>query len=247
MTGKGQGKGNGDDSFLAHDRKQLSKLEKALAGQPAEVILRVRDYARTFDLDDDDELFAFMAAIGFLTILVQDAPENWRALFDEIIQDLDRWAEQNRRSFARLELYATAANGLSKALEKAISAIGSANDSRRELKKDLLQEVSKNADLTRQLGQELGTRFKRMDERLEAVQQRGDLSAILAGVGLGTAMMLLLVGGGLSMRLLGQNMALRRDLLEVRRDMGYLLDKANRAECLNGIKPPSDPQCQQYQ
>jgi vacuolar-type H+-ATPase subunit I/STV1 len=241
------GNRQGDNGFLDDDRKQLSKLEKALAGQPAEVILRVRDYARTFDLDDDDELFAFMAAIGFLTILVQDAPENWRALFDEVIQDLDRWAEQNRRSFAQLEQYATAANGLAQVLEKAILAIGSANDSRRELKKEMLGEVSKNADLTRQLGKELGSRLKQNDDRLKTLRQKGELAAILAGVGMGAALLLLLVGGGASMRVLGQNKVLKQELAEVRREMGYLLDKANRAECVNGIKPPSDPQCQQYQ
>ena len=35
-------------------------------------------------------------------------------------------------------------------------------------------------------------------------------------------------------------------MAEQDKHLGWLLDKANRAECLNGIKPADDPQCLQY-
>ena len=105
-------------SFLQDEGgDRASKLELALAGQSAETVQRVRDYARAFDLDDDDELFAFAAAMGLLKVLVQDAPDEWRALFDELRRDLENWAVRNRQSLSDLKDYAQSAKALGETME----------------------------------------------------------------------------------------------------------------------------------
>lgn len=245
LTMVNRDKGYGD--FLQDARGQVSKLEKALDGQPAEVIARVRAYARAFDVEDDDEIFALMAAFGYLTILVEDAPEHWRALFDEVQQDLDDWAERNQRSFRQLEGYAKAADELAGVLRKAIGAIEAANTSRRALKQEVLKAIGENSALDRQLAKALGSRLNQAEQQLSAIRETNHVTTILAGVGVGVSVLLLLVGGVTAMQLSDQNRQLRQAVAAQQTELGWLLDKANRAECINGIKPRSDPQCQQYQ
>ena len=240
------GLGYGD--FLHDDAgDRASKLEQALAGQSAETVQRVRDYARAFDLDDDDELFAFAAAMGLLKVLVQDAPDEWRALFDELRRDLENWAVRNRQSLSDLKDYAQSAKALGETMEEVIFATNKASDSRKLLKQEMLDGVQGNADLIRQLVRELGVRIRAAEAKLEVAQQRSSWAAIAAGVEAGASLLLLLTNGLSSARLSQQNRALQLRVESQQTELGYLLRKANRAECFYGIKPPSDPQCHQHQ
>ena len=235
-------------SFLQDEGgDRASKLERALAGQSAETVQRVRDYARAFDLDDDDELFAFAAAMGVLKVLVQDAPDEWRALFDELRRDLENWAVRNRQSLSDLKDYAQSAKALGETMEAVIFATNQASDSRKVLKKEMLDGVQGNADLIRQLVRELGVRIRAAEEKLEVTQQRSSWAVIAAAVGVGASLVLLLANGLRSAQLSQQNRRLQLQVESQQTELGYLLRKANRAECFYGIKPTSDPQCRQFQ
>ena len=220
-----------------------SKLEKALEGVPADVVLRVRDYVRTFDIDEDDELFAFATALGLTTTLMEDAPERWRSLFDEVLAELEGWAQENRKSFADLNEYAQSAQQLGVLLEELIAATNYATDSRKMLKREMLEGMGKNADLVRQLAKELGVRLRETTAALKGVQERGQRADLLSQVALGLAAVLLFGGGVVSLRLVGQNRAMQSQLEWQRERTQFLLEKANRAECAYGIKPADDPQC----
>lgn len=220
-----------------------SKLEMALEGQPADVVLRVRDYVRTFDVDEQDELFALVTALGLTTTLMEDAPEQWRSLFDEVLGELEDWARKNRRAFADLDGYARSVQRVGGLLEEAISATNYATDARKVLKREMLEGVGKNADLVRQLALELGVRLRETTAALKGVQERGRRADLLSQVAVGLAAFLLVGGGAVALRLVGQNRALQSQLEWQRERTQFLLEKANRAECFYGIKPPDDPQC----
>ena len=232
-----------DRLFEGGGRSGLSKLDVALEGQPAEVVNRVRGYVRTFDIDEDDELFAFAASLGLVTVMMEDAPEQWRSLFDDVLTELEAWAQENRTAFSRLEGYAQSAQRLGALLEETISATNYATDSRKALKREMLDGVGKNADLVRQLAQELGVRLRETTAALNAVEEKGRRADLLSQMAVGLSAVLLVWGGAVSLRLVGQNRALQNQLEWQRERTQFLLEKANRAECFYGIKPADDPQC----
>ena len=52
------------DALFAKVDPQLSKLDQALEGQAADIVLRVRDYARTFDRPMGAAESALVLAVG---------------------------------------------------------------------------------------------------------------------------------------------------------------------------------------
>lgn len=231
---------------LGDERGPLSKLDKALAGQSSDVVARIQQYAHTFDLDQDDELFAFGAAMGFLTVLIQDAPENWQVLFDEVLQDLNRWAEQNRRSLSQLAQYSDAANELSDVLKGAIEGLAASDNSRREFTRTMVKEINHNAELTKQLGREIGPQFELVSQQQQSIKKESRFMMAILGAGTAVSLLLLLISTVASVRLLGKTKVLEQELSAQRNDIGYIYQKATRAECLYGIKPSGDPDCEQY-
>lgn len=99
--------------------------------------------------------------------------------------------------------------------------------------KRILADLNSRLEKAERHSQALALRFTDNEKVLSKLEKRlGWLSALslaLAGV--------LLVGGGVGIRLIAAQS----------QRIGWLLEKANRRECIEGIKPASDPQCQQYQ
>ena len=228
-------------------RRQLSKLEKALADQPADVVLRVRDYARTFDLDEDDELFAFAAALGLVTILIQEAPEKVNALFDQMRLELADWAKQNRRSFRQLDGYTETAYQLTKTLEKAITATNNASGSRYRSRHEILNAIEASAKHNQQLEREMKERFDQLEKQLVTLQEANQRTTRMIGLcGFGL-LLVIMMGTVAPIRLTAHHRLLNTELAQQRTEIEWLVEKANRAECRYGIKPPDDPQCLPFQ
>ncbi len=235
-----------DDFLDGDDARGRSKLEQALKGQSSEVILRVRAYARAFDLDDNDELYAFAAALGLLTVLVEDAPEQWRALFDEFIDELNQWAQQNRLAFDQLQSHARTVRQLSELLQQALQTFRTSGSRQQSLQESVLSTLSANTYRIKNLDSAVGERLNQADRQLAQMQKQNRVTTILAGVGVGVSCLVLLLGGLSSRQLAQQNRELRQVLAWQQEKVGWVLEKANREECLNGVKPQSDPQCQQF-
>jgi hypothetical protein len=109
----------------------------------------------------------------------------------------------------------------------------------------VLQAIADIADRDRLFAKALGERLNKTDKKLEAIHQASNLTTKVAVGGVVAAGLLLLGGGVTSMRLLAQNQELRQALAWQQMRTGWLVDKANRAECFYAIKPQSDPQCQE--
>jgi hypothetical protein len=83
------------------DRSRSELIDQALEGQSAEVKARVLAIIIRYNIDVRNEFFLIFVAIGHLLAIVEESPENWRALFDDFKRDLDQWTQANLGVFAQ--------------------------------------------------------------------------------------------------------------------------------------------------
>lgn len=236
--------------IISRDRDRITLLDRALEGATAEQKARVRNVLSRLDVEDDDEFYIVITAIGYLIVLVQDAPESWRALFDDFEAKLDAWAAQNLRTLQAInqqsdntermtrcfQALATSTTSLSSETRTSLTRLDRLNDS--------LSGLTGKLDLTESHSRSLLQRLKKADDRIERLE---NLVIWTSGASL-AALLVLLLGGGLAYRHIAHQIEFTQVLQGLTREKtSWLLEKANREECANGIKPRSDPQCQQYQ
>ncbi len=238
---------------LNNGRGQVSMLDRALEGATAEQKARVRGVLLRYNIDENNEFFMIFVAIGHLLILVEEAPENWAALFDDIYKELNQWSAQNLKSLESLKLHTQTSAELIQSLRQLLTSIKS-SDSRlsktsstlSSLELKLMRIESSSASMVNYSSQ-TWEKVSSLASLLETSESQGDRRDLISTCS--TAFTLLAVGliivSGLSTarRLDAQEQLIQRQDKEI----GWLLEKANRAECANGIKPRSDPQCQQFQ
>ena len=236
--------------MLEKNSSRMVLLDQALAGQSAEVKARVQDILLRYDIDVENEFFLIFTAIGHLLAIVEESPENWRALFDEFERELEEWATQNLRTLEAINRQSDNTQRMSLCFQElAKSTINLSKETKASLTRleklnSLLSGLTAKLDQTESLSQSLLSRFNQTDHRIERLERRVTLTSGCSLV----LLALLLLGGGWAYR----QIALEQEFTQVlqvgeRKKTRWLLEKATRAECLNGIKPPSDPQCQQFQ
>ena len=239
-----------DNSFLGNGRERITMLDRALEGSTAEHKARVRGLLMSYGVEHDNEFYMLFVAFGHLTVLVQEAPENWRALFDEFEEKLDQWAQQNLRTLEAINQQSDNAERMSRAFH---ALVQSTTSLKQETEASLLSldklntslsSLTGKLDLTESHSKSLLQRFKKTDQRIERLE---NLVTWISGCSL-AVLLVLFFGGGLAYRHIAkQNHFIKVVLAHEDQRSGWLLEKANRQECVNGIKPPSDPQCRQYQ
>ena len=197
--------------------------------------------------------FLIFVAIGHLLAIVESAPENWRALFDEFERKLDEWSEQNLRTLAAIQKQGQETERMSQSFLKLTDSLKLSNTKTSELQTTLIALSRTLSRLTTNLGEvraesrsslsqisALDQRFDQTDQGLVSVAEQ--MSWIWS---INLALLITGVGGVVifSWSLMQQRAA----IYEQNRRLGWLLQKANRQECLTGVKPADDPQCLQYQ
>ena len=108
MASRWNGRGGQQDykRLLKDDPSGMSMLDQALEGATAEEKARVRGVLLRFGIETDHEFYVIFVAIGQLLILVEEAPENWRALFDDVHQELKQWSRENFKSLESIKQHA---------------------------------------------------------------------------------------------------------------------------------------------
>lgn len=234
------------------NKNRAELIERALAGQSAEVKARVLAIVVRYDIDVRNEFFLIFVAIGHLLAIVETAPENWRALFDEFERKLDEWSEQNLRTLAAVQKQGQEAERMSLSFLRLTDSLKRSNAKTSELQTTLMElsatfsrlnskldslQMESKAVLSRTAA--LSTRFKMSESELKDMASRVDWTwSVNLWLASFVFMLCCLFGWALWRQ---QSFIAEQD-----KHLGWLLDKANRAECLNGIKPADDPQCVQY-
>lgn len=235
--------------MLERNRARTELLDQALAGQSAEVKARVLNILLRYNIDVENEFFLIFTAIGHLLAIVEESPENWRSLFDDFERELDGWATQNLRTLEAINRQSEHTERMGQSFRELVrSTTNLSSETATSLirlnKLDVtLNGLASKLSQTESHSSSLLNRFKKTDQRIERLEK---LVTLTSACSLGL-LLALLVGGGLSyQRIANQNEFTQVLQGRTQEKTGWLLEKANRQECANGIKPASDPQCRQY-
>ena len=101
------------DELLRDEPEEMSMLDQALEGASAEHKARVLLLLFRYNIEHDNEFYMLFVAFGHLTVLVEEAPENWRSLFDDFKGDLDEWTEANLKTLRAIHQQGEVADQMS--------------------------------------------------------------------------------------------------------------------------------------
>ena len=244
-------KGYGD--VLNDGPGRVSMLDRALEGATAEAKARVRGVLLRYGIDEDNEFFMIFVAIGHLLVLVEEAPENWQSFFDDIYGELNQWSSQNRKSLESLKLHTQTSAELIQSLRLLIASLTASDEKSNRMLMTLnsfeakLSSIDKHSVSASENSKQVGSRLDHTNRHLSDLSYLTNQQTWISSVN--TVFSILLTLGWLfalwqlttQIQVIQQLKAQQQDQAE---KMEWLLEKANRAECHQGIKPADDPQCQ---
>ena len=91
------------EALLRDNPKEMSMLDRALEDATPQHKARVRGLLMAYDVEHDNEFYMLFVAFGHLTILVEETPENWRDLFDDVHAELKLWSQENFKSLESIK------------------------------------------------------------------------------------------------------------------------------------------------
>ena len=217
----------------------------------AETRDRIQGVIIDYGVEKADPFFLIFLAMGHLLALVETAPENWRALFDEFKGDLDAWTTQNLRTLEAINRQSEISDRLIRSFQELSNLTVSSNDETKRLHSELTRLNGELAQFKGSLTQavnQTASNSKALLERFQKTEQRVSLLedhlSWTLGCSIATLAVILLGGTFSHWRLAREVEFAQRLLVQERQRSGWMLEKANREECWFGIKPADDPQCQ---
>lgn len=241
-------------------------LDRALEGEPAEVKARVRDLVIRLGIRPDDPFFIISIGLGHLQVLIKDGPQEWQDLFGSFEKELSEWATTNLRTLSLLTQRTETMERLATSSEKLSSILTDLTQACSTLVKQLPQSNQQLASSVKQLessSKELATSLNniqnsiitqeqqigKLTESVESTRQQLILttqnrktSRNGSGRGNRFALVCLLIVCVVVVISSGFNLYL---INTTNQRTQWLLQKANRLECITGIKVKGSPECQQ--
>ena len=98
---------------------------------------RIQGVIIDYGIEKADPFFLIFLAMGHLLTLVQTAPENWQALFDEFKGDLDAWTTQNLRTLEAINQQSQISERLIRSFQELSTLTTSSNDETLKLHREL--------------------------------------------------------------------------------------------------------------
>ena len=239
-------------SCLEMTRQEWRCWIRRLKGASTEAKARVRNVLLRFGIEPDHEFYIIFVAIGQLLILVEEAPENWRALFDDVHRELKQWSQENFKSLQSIQRHAQTSAELIAVLKQLLDSMkvseGRSSETKATLQALRLKLSSIESSLDSILASSshnqssLDRLSSQMNELSESANRREWISIFSLLMTVWVAGLLVFNYWSMTRRLNVQELLVRRQTERI----DWLLEKANREECLTGMKPASDPQCRQY-
>jgi methyl-accepting chemotaxis protein len=235
---------------MSNGRHQLDLLDRALRDLSPEQRARALDLTLRLGVEHDDPLWLICLAIGQLQVLIEDAPTNWKETFASFSNDLEAWTTTNLKVLETITHQAEAAADLAEVSKKL-------TDTLNELTKLLSEQNTQHLSLR----QDIRNLQKRLDSLKGAVTEQttsimGSLGTLISGentrntlinslsrkvlnirpVMIGLVLLTVLNGAGVFLLWFG--------LQKNNQQLTWLLQKATRMECKQGIIPKSRLECQ---
>lgn len=245
-------------------------LDIVLKGKSASVKAKVMEVTTKMGIDPDDEFLVIFVALGQFIALVEKCPSQWDKLFTEFQEDLERWGEDFRQQLTKISVDTKQLTldvqekleeleGEVYEIEEQLEIVkGLINSLERQLQgqnEQLLREIADLKDYHQQLIKSFNQVVRFLSSQQPKSQAKWDFlppkvlkwlkffptnwltSPQWRFVSYG---LVLLLGWGIARAMYLPDKRLTQTMAQ---QTQWLLDKANRRDCLERIKPPSSPEC----
>lgn len=235
-----------------------NKIDRVLEGESDATKVKVYELVCKLDIDPDDTLFLFVIVLQHVRVLVDSEPIKIKHLFDTFNQEITKWTEQNVQTLEKIakkaeltEQIAENTNALSELIKELLTASktlleplqkSSTNslNSISQLKTSLIrqenlmqnlleenQNFSRNAqELAALMGDPRLFKSKKKSQKKQK-KQKWIIKAVLI------VLCFNFIFSGFSFFI----------ELQTKKEVTWLLQKANRQECIAGIKDINSPEC----
>ncbi|NEP10240.1 MAG: hypothetical protein F6K14_08475 [Symploca sp. SIO2C1] len=243
-------------------------LDRALEGESAEVKARVRDIVIKLGIHPNDPFFIISIALGHLQTLIEDSPQEWQVLFGSFEEELSEWATTNLKTLSLLTQRTETMERLASSSEQLSSILTDLTQACSSLVKQLPQSNQQLLFYVKQLensNKELISSLNSIQSKLAAQERQVEMLAAgvtttnqfltskrkkTTSIGIGQdsalqvlacALLVFVVVIIFSFISSAVNLSLVRS---TNQRTELLLHKAERLECLAGIKDRESADCQ---
>lgn len=229
-------------------------IDKLLRGRTSETRANVLEYMMKYGIDPENEFFIIFVALGELETLIENSPQQWGELFEQFKEVLEQWAQTNIETLKQLahkaevtELLAANSEKLSNSLVKLLEVcerlMNQLQESNGLLVNSLLRLQTSETEL-KNLVEQTGKNLSQLNNQIETLnsslaQQSNSPVALKRRAW--TWKDNILVGGVALAVVLVSFLSVEQSRMSQR--VQWLLEKANRQECLTGIKKRNSPEC----
>ena len=239
-----------------YDSRQ-DAIAKILKGRSPEIQSNVMQYMLTYNIDPDDEFFIVFVALGELETLIEKSPQQWKQLFTGFQGELKEWGSNNLEILKHLshkaeivEKLATNSENLSNSLIKFLDiceGLMSQLQKSNGLLTNSLSQLQASQTESKNWEKQTLTMILQLDNQIQQLNQKLDNPKVLKNNknkmgGWKSNVMLFFLGATL-LTTTYFNVNQSRVNQNINQRVQWLLEKANRQDCLAGIKKPDSPEC----
>lgn len=231
-------------------------LELLLTETSPKAKASVLEWIIRFDVDVDEALFPILAALGQIEFLLKEIPQELWEIIDKHSGKLDKWTDKNLEILEKLAQKTEIEEALAKNSENlSASAIALIEVSKR-LSDQLVtsnETISSSLNQLQSLPSELKKEIKEISTTIQSAIAEDERptknSSPSPSNGANRTQkklsyrLWIAAGVGAFLFLAGMNLQQQQEIRSSSQRIQWLLEKANRNDCLAGIKPPQSPEC----
>ncbi|WP_036488226.1 DUF6753 family protein [Myxosarcina sp. GI1] len=242
-------------------QKRTEAIDRLLQGRSESVKVNVLDYMMKYDIDPENEFFVIFTALGEIETFLENSPDEIRELFEGFKREISKWADANLETLKHLSEKATITerlasnseslgNSLVELLQVCEGLISQLQTSNGLLANSLSQLQTSEIEL-RNLVVETKTELSQLQKKITDLNstieewKKSSLPALKKiwtwkdsmWLSLTTFVLFIVIGFGVSQKRIDEDTSQR---------VKWLLEKANRQDCLAGIKESNSPECQNF-
>ena len=244
---------------------EMALIDAALAGQSEQIKARVLHIIIKHKIAPDNEFFILFAALGQLQVFLEDTPKLWLDVFSQFEGYLREWTDTNLVTLGKLSKQSESIQDLSQTLKELSSSTERSNSLTQQLEQtceQLEQVYSVSMSSLQSENSQLHQSLAEMSDILQVLSDRQVAHAKISAAAQNSILAwqptkeakiwnlafkaLPAVAGAVSVLFIMIFVQQGLILSELNRQgtrVDWLLQKANRRDCLDGLKAADSPEC----
>lgn len=250
-----------NNSLISKEDRRSDAIASLLSGRSDEIKVSVLEYVVKYNIDPENEFFIIFVALGVLETLIKNSPQQWQELFKNFQTELGEWTQTNLETLNLLSQKARVTEKLAQNSEKLSNSliqflsvceglISQLQMSNGALSNSLLQLQTSEIEL-KSLVNSLGKELNQLKIDIKQSRDNPNRNQISNASKVKKSSIwkdkIMIILGAFSISLLMMNLGFifKQYNLELKtsQKVQWLLEKANRQDCLAGIKTPDSPEC----